>query len=273
MENKRLNSITILAILLAIALSIVSYFGAFVASTYERDAASMAAQGIGQDIVDLFLVVPLLLVTLALVRRNNKAAHFIFSGTVFYIVYSFFIYCFGVHFNNLFLLYCSIAGASFYLFILSLFELNRMDVQKWFSDKMPVRAFTVFFIIVAAMFYMLWLKDIIPAIMSNTIPKSVSDLNLLVNPVHVLDIAFALPGMIITAILIIRKNKIGFILTPVFLVFIIILAIALVAMVISLKFKGITDEASVAGIFMLLAVISAVFLYLYFKNLKKQEAH
>ncbi|WP_296823731.1 hypothetical protein, partial [Sulfurovum sp.] len=99
--------------------------------------------------------------------------------------------------------------------------------------------------------------------------KNVSDYNLLVNPVHVLDIAIALPGLIITSILLIRKHQLGFIFSPVFLVFTIILTIALIAMVIMLKIKGINDETSVAGIFIILTIISSVLLTLFFKNIKK----
>ncbi len=273
MGSKQLKIITTLTVVLSFALAIVSYYGAFVSNTYKRDAASMAAQGIGQDIVDLFFVVPLLIISLVLMYRNNKVAYFIFSGTVFYILYSFFIYSFGVHFNNLFLLYCLTVGASLYTFILIISELNGMDVQNWFSNKVPVRTIGIYFIFIALMFYLLWLKDIIPAILSNTIPKDVSDHNLLVNPVHVLDIAFVLPGLIITAILLIRKHKVGFILTPVFLVFIIILAIALIAMVIMLKIKGISDDTSIAAIFIILAIISIIILGIFLKNIKRNKAN
>jgi len=64
MENRK--AIVLLSTLMAAALAVVSFFGAFDASTYERDAASMAAQGAGQDLVDLVLVVPLLVISLVI---------------------------------------------------------------------------------------------------------------------------------------------------------------------------------------------------------------
>jgi len=106
MQNKQFKILTVLTLLLAIALTIVSFFGAFVKDTYERDSASMAAQGKGQDLVDLFFVLPLLLLSFIFMQRNSKVAYYIYGGTIFYILYSFFIYCFGVYFNKLFLLYC-----------------------------------------------------------------------------------------------------------------------------------------------------------------------
>jgi hypothetical protein len=270
MKKENLKSLTILTLALSITLTIVSYYGAFVPGTYERDAASMAAQGMGQDIVDLFLVVPLLIISLIFMYKEKRAAFFLYSGTVFYILYSFFIYAFGVHFNNLFLLYCATLGLSLYAFIIINIKLSAMNIRDWFSDKMPVRSIGIFMIIVSVMFYMLWLKSIIPAIMTNTVPKDVSDYGLLVNPVHVLDLAIALPGLIIIAILFMKKHTIGFMFAPVVLIFVLILTVALIGMVILMKIKNISDDISLMYIFIVLALISGWFSFLFFKNLKSK---
>jgi len=119
MKINHLKIITILTIILSLVLAVVSFYGIFIPNTYIRETASMAAQGIGQDIFDLFFVIPLLLISLFLVHKEKRTALFIFSGTVLYILYSFFIYCFGLHFNNLFLLYCTTLGLSLYTFILA----------------------------------------------------------------------------------------------------------------------------------------------------------
>ncbi|MBN2104908.1 hypothetical protein JW835_12780 [bacterium] len=272
MEKSSEKIIVILTIILSLTLAIVSYFGAFVPDTYARDEESMAVQGMGQDLVGLFAVVPLLLVSLALVLKHRKTAYFIFCGTVFYILYSFFIYSFGVHFNRLFLLYCVILGTSLYIFILILIQLNRLPVDTWFSEKTPARTIGIYLIIIACMFYLLWLKDVIPAIMNNTVPETVSNYNLLVNPVHVLDMAIVLPGLVITAVLLMKKNRLGLVLTPVLLVFILILAVALAVMVIMMKIKGVSDDTSVAGIFTVIAVISTVILLIFLKSMKKSTA-
>lgn len=252
---------------MAIALAVVSSFGAFDAATYERDAASMAAQGAGQDLVNLVFVVPLLVFTLIFMLRNSRIASLIYGGTVFYILYSFFIYAFGLNFNKFFLLYCLILGSSLYLFILVILELNRMDVQNWFSEKVPTRLTGVYLLLISALFYMLWLKDIIPAVLKNTIPRNVSDYNLLVNPVHVLDLSIALPGLVLTAVLLMKKRRLGYILAPILLVFIIILTVALAGMVMMTNARGITEDMPTAVIFIVLAVISIVILYLFLKNI------
>ena len=268
MQLKQIKLITTLTIILSISLAIVSYFGAFISSTYSRDSISMGVQGMGQDIVDLFIVVPLLILSLIFVRKGKVNSYFIFSGLLFYILYSFVIYSFGVHFNNLFLLYCLTLGTSLYAFIIMVVQLTKLDIQNLFSDNTPTKSISIFLLIIAAMFYMLWLKDIVPAILHNSVPSEVGENSLQVNPVHVLDISIALPGLIITAALLLKKQKLGFIFTPVFLVFIIILAIALIGMVLMLKLKGLNNDISVSIIFSLLAIISSIFLIKYFKSIK-----
>jgi len=259
--------IVILSTVMAIALAIVSFFGAFDAVTYERDASSMAAQGAGQDLVDLVLVVPLLVFSLIFTLRNSRTASLIFGGVVFYILYSFFIYAFGLHFNKFFLLYCLILGCSLYLFILFNLELTRMDVENWFGIKAPTRLTGLYLILISVLFFMLWLKDIIPAVLNDSIPKNVSDYNLLVNPVHVLDLSIVLPGLVVTAVLLMKKRRLGFVLAPLMLVFLIILTIALTGMVMMTRARGITEDTSITIIFIALAVVSLVILYRFLKNI------
>jgi predicted membrane channel-forming protein YqfA (hemolysin III family) len=65
-----------------------------------------------------------------------------------------------------------------------------------------------------------------------------------------------------------RKQRLGIILAPISLVFVIILAIALVGMVMMLKIKGVSDDTSIAGIFIILALLSIVQLLVFLKNLE-----
>jgi len=264
--TKQKNIIIILSLILAVVLAIVSYCGAFISETYQRDTASIAVQGIGQDLVNLFLIVPLLFVALLFIKKDIRAAFLIHGGTLFYILYSFFIYTMGVHFNYLFLLYCITLGLSLYAFIITIYVLSGANVLEWFNEKIPVRTTGVFLIVIAVMFYLLWLKEVLPAVLNNSVPKSVSDYKLLVNPVHVLDISIVLPGLLISAILLFKRSKFGYIFSVIALEFIVLLAIALIAMVIMLQVRGISDDSSVAGIFAVLAVIGLVLLGLIYKN-------
>ncbi|NOY38020.1 MAG: hypothetical protein GXO83_10670 [Chlorobi bacterium] len=264
-------SVIFTAILL-ITLSVISVLGVFIPETYSRETASLAAQGMGQDFINLFIVVPLLFIILLIKPYNRIMPGFIYGGLLLYILYSFFIYSFGIHFNRLFILYCLTLGLSFYAFVFHLHEFSPKVSEKTFGPKIPAKITAIFFMFIALVFYMLWLKDIIPALIHNTVPEQVHKDNLLVNPVHVVDLAFALPALIITAILLFKKHRIGYLFAPVWLGFCILLGLALTGMVVALKIKGISEDLSVAFVFVTISLVSLVLLWGWLKNIK-QENH
>jgi len=261
----------ILTILLAISLAIVSVAGAFFPETYSRDSPSMGAQGVGQDLVDLIVGVPLLLLSFYYTSRGNRVASLIYGGTLFYIMYSFIIYCFGINFNRFFLFYCLTLSLSLYSFILFFSELRQQKVEEWF-DRAPVRWVSVYLVVVALIFYMLWLKSIVPAILNNQVPADVSDYNLLVNPVHVIDLVFVLPGLILGALLIRRKLGLGYIIASIALVFMVLLTLALAAMVLLLVIKGINEDFTVAIVFGALTITSVIFTLLLLRSVKANRS-
>jgi hypothetical protein len=267
MQITHLKTLRILTVLLALSLSIVSIAGAFFPNTYERDSVSMAAQGAGQDLVDLFVGVPLLLVTFFLAANGNRKAALVYAGTLAYIMYSFIIYCFGVYFNQFFLLYCLTLSLSLYAFILVFSDLKHQQVETWF-EQAPVRMISVYMSFVALVFYALWLKSLVPAVLHNEIPTEVSDYNLLVNPVHVIDLVFALPGLLIGSVLIWRRQGVGFIISSLALVFMVLLTLALAAMVLMLVVRGISEDFTIAIVFGILSIASVTVLVLMFRKIK-----
>jgi hypothetical protein len=264
------RTLRILVLLLAVSLAVVSVAGAFFPSTYERDSASMAAQGAGQDLVDLVVAVPMLLVTFFLAVRGSRKAAFLLAGTLAYIMYSFVIYCFGLYFNRFFLLYCLVLGLSLYAFILVFSDLKKLKVEEWFEEA-PVRLISGYMVFVSLVFYILWLKSLVPAILHNEIPREVSEYKLLVNPVHVIDLAFALPGLLIGSVLLWRKAASGYIIAAVSLVFMVLLTLAMAAMVIVLVLREINEDFTVAIVFGVLSILSALMLILLFHRIKSSS--
>lgn len=264
---KHIKILRILTVLLALSLAIVSIAGAFFPETYARDSASMGAQGVGQDLVDLFLGVPLLLISFYFAARGNRLFTLVYGGTLFYILYSFIIYCFGVYFNSYFLIYCLTLSLSLYAFIVLFSDLRGQQVEGWF-EKAPVKLVSFYLILVALIFYVMWLKSLVPALINQEIPREVSDYNLLVNPVHVIDLAFALPGLIIGAVLLRKNLGLGYMIASFALVFTVLLTLALVAMVVLLVIRQINEDFTVAFVFGGLSVCSMILSYLLFRTLK-----
>lgn len=268
MQKKNDPIILLFSVPMALITAIVSYSGIFIESTYVRENTLYAVQGIGQDSVNLFIVVPILLITATFAWRKSKLGLLIWSGAVFYLAYSYTIYCFGLHFNNLFIAYCMILGLSFYSLIYFVFISLKEDVTEWFTTKVSTKSTGIFLIVIAVLFYFIWLSEIIPAILINATPKSIIESGLLINPVHVLDIAICLPALIITGIALIKKKNIGFLLAPTMMIFCIFMAIVIAAMVFVMKAKGFEANLNLTIVFGLITLISSIFLLQYLKKLK-----
>src|SRR5450432_4180182 len=86
-----------LSLLLAVLIIITSCLGLFVPEMYTRETPNWQAQSIGQDIVNLFLVVPALIISSLLAYYKNKKALLLRPGVLLYLIYTFIIFCFDVH--------------------------------------------------------------------------------------------------------------------------------------------------------------------------------
>src|SRR6185503_6591905 len=193
----------LLSLLLAVLLIIANGTGVMMPEVmYAKENSSWFAQSVGLDIADLVLVFPTLVITANLIYRNSRRALLVWGGVMAYLIYTFLIYCFAVHFNQLFIVYCFILGLSFYLF--TWFILSHIPISDWVDDKFPRKTIAVYMIVVASVFYILWLMQIIPPSLKRTVPAETVNAGLVTNPVHVLDLSICLPGIALTGILLLR---------------------------------------------------------------------
>ncbi len=270
MITERFNKVLpALSLVLAFFTFIVSYLGVFVAGTYSRETANWTAQAIGQDVVNLFLIVPLLIVLSALTYRKYTVAVFVWAGAMLYLVYSYAIYSFSLHFSELFLVYCLIFGLSTYSFLYFLYVFIDVPIATWFKEEIHVRVAGGFLIIIAVLFYVVWLSAIIPALATNTTPQDITVAGLLTNPVYVLDLSFFLPGFMVAALLALKKKGIGLLLVPSLISFIVLMTSAIAGINAGMYFYAVASDFTVALVMSVLSVVSVVVLAVYLRSVQK----
>ncbi len=267
-EQKQGKMILVLSLLVLILLFITSYAGIFIPETYARNTQSFRAQGIGQDIVNLFIIIPLFLIATILYYKGNKRAILIWGGVLLYLIYSFVIYCLAQPFNFLFLVYCAILGLSFYSGLYFMLTMINKPIKSWYKGEIPVKLVSTFFIVVAILFYFVWLSEVIPASINNEVPQSVIENGVNTNPVHVLDLSILLPALLITAILLLKGHKFGYLLTPILLIFFILMTLAILGMVLAMSLEGVAADIGLTVIFLVITVISALIALVIFKPIK-----
>jgi len=243
----------------AVLVMVAAAGGLFVPAIYGRETASWTAQGLGQDVVDLVLAGPALAIAAAFALAGGRRARIVTTGLLLYTTYSFAIYAFAVHFNALFLVYCAVLGGSTFALVASLRALAADSPASWFAPGAPLRAASVTLYAIAGVFGALWLAQIVPALVAGRDPAGLAETGLMVNPVHVLDLALLLPAMIVAASGLRHRRPLALVLAPVLLVFAVMMAIAIAGMVVAMSLRGLaTDPTPVIAMAVIATASGAV---------------
>jgi hypothetical protein len=245
----------------------VSGRGLLVPEFYVRESLNWQAQSVGQDMLDAFLIVPVLVVSSIGAWKNKRIALPIWAGVNLYLVYTFLIYCFDVHFNNLFLVYCAILGLSIYSLAWYFYkQAVEMDMQIQVPGSFfPVKLTAVYFIGISCLFCFLWLSEIIPSVIHKQTPILLKETGLLTNPVYVIDLAVLLPALFITGVLLSRKKILGYRLAPSLLTFMFLMDCTIGFLAEYMKYKGIESGSVIAIVMSGLALFTLVLLAAFLK--------
>ncbi|MCK7530823.1 MAG: hypothetical protein MZV63_07140 [Marinilabiliales bacterium] len=94
---------------------------------YYYDTVSSAAQQQGNDVVTLFIALPLLVVSSWMTFRDSLRGRLLLTGTIGFFLYTYLSMCMLTAFNALFLVYVAIFGLSLYAFILCMMAFDLED--------------------------------------------------------------------------------------------------------------------------------------------------
>lgn len=207
-----------LSVVAAVLASATSLAGILWPATYARETPAWAVQAVGQDAANL-LVVVVLLTGAERARRGSMRGLLVWLGCLLYLVYAFAIYSFAVHFNTLFLAYVAVLGLSFYALVGALAGVDMDSVAAPLRDHPQRRSAAALLVAIGVVFAALWLAQIVPHLLDHTTPADLAATGLWTNPVHVLDLAFLLPAMIVVGVLLPRQHPWGLLLAVPMLVF------------------------------------------------------
>ena len=204
---------------------------------YRHMSADVAPQGRAQDVVTLVAAIPLLLIALAWSRGGSVRARLLLAGTVMYFLVTYIFYLAMGTYNVFFLAYVALTGcaaATLALLLIGLQPVIRGSAQ---YTQPAFRHAGTFLIVNAVAITILWLGVVLPPLLDGSIiPLSVQHYTTLI--VQGFDLALLLPLAFITGIQCRRGTVFGFMLGPVYLVFLAILMTALTAKIIAMAMLG-----------------------------------
>ncbi|MGC4038594.1 MAG: hypothetical protein QM764_21705 [Chitinophagaceae bacterium] len=250
----KLSGITIPQVIFILFSGIISLVNPAI---YGAESANWRLQSRVQDLINCTVLVPVLLLSFYLARRGSYRACNIWGGANIYLVYTYFIYCFDLHFNPFFLMYCIILGLSFYSTALFFYQQITGGTLPAGSQKRGAKAAGLFFIIISLLFSIAWIGNILPAMLHAEPPAEIIDANIPTNPVHVLDLSIFLPGIFLTGVLLLKADATATKLAPAISVFISLMSITIAGLLISRE-TTILFNAAGAAVLLLIAVVSCV---------------
>jgi hypothetical protein len=199
------------AVLLAVTLYGLLVEGAYRVPLGVRESLPETLRG--QDLLTL-LTVPILLWASVRARAGSLRAHIVWLALLFYVAYTYLMYV-VTPFNDVFLLYVAAIGLASYGLLNGLLRIDVTVASAAFTE-FPRRGLGAFLLAVGALFVTLWLAQVLPAI-PGEVPEGLIVYDI-PNTVHVLDLAFVLPLMIATGVLLFRGQQVAPVLATLLLV-------------------------------------------------------
>lgn len=238
---------------------------------YRHMTTNVAVQGIAQDYITLFVAIPMLIISFYFALKSNLKAKLIFSGALLYFLLTYLFYLAMALYNEIFLIASVTLFCSLFAFILNIISFDFAFVKSLFPKQRIIYRASIFLIIIATMMSLLWLCVIIPPMIDGSFyPKGLSHYSTMI--VQGYDLGIFLPLAFISGILGLQRNEYAYVFVPTYLIFLIILMIALVSKIVFMARIG---ENVIPTIFVIpsILVISLFFAIKVFENMKTKPSH
>ncbi|MDH5654962.1 MAG: hypothetical protein OEZ34_03580 [Spirochaetia bacterium] len=199
---------------------------------YFRDSEIMAAKSHYLDLINLFIVVPAGLVLFFLVMKGSYWAKLSILGIMAYLAFMFGFNALSLFFNKLFLVYIALFSLNIFGI---LFGYNNVRQSGTFpEDRFIIKVSAVLLMLFAVPVYFFWLIEVIASTVNNTVPETISNMNIPANVVHVFDMGFALPVIIYGSVLLLKGKNSGLVISAIMATFVFFICISLLGMEVGL---------------------------------------
>jgi hypothetical protein len=152
-----------------------------------------------------------------------------------------------------------------FLYILTLFSLHFENLSKFFDTILPVKLLGGFLIFNALAIGGMWLQVVVPPLINDVLPIDLDHYTTLI--VQGLDLALFLPISFISGVFMVKKLPLGYLLGPVYFVFLTLLMTALTGKIIGMALVGV-NVIPVIFIIPTINLITILCSIIIFKNIK-----
>lgn len=182
---------------------------------YRFNGEAVAAEGVGWDLVTLFLVVPALFIALPALRRGSTRAILFSTGVLAYFLYQYAEYSMFLAYGPLFLLYVATFATNLTGIALLASRLDLAAVAAGVDARFPRRAVTAFGVFVAILLAGMWLPLIARSVGQVVVPELDGATTLVV---QAFDLGFLVPLGLFSAATAWRRMPVGYVLGAILVV-------------------------------------------------------
>ena len=197
---------------------------------YRFNSQRLVAEGIGWDLVTLFLAVPVTVAALFGLARGTLRGRLLAAGMFAYFFYQYLMYATTWAFGPLFLLFVAIYGASLGCIAWIVSTISLASLPTRFSGRFPARGIGIFSVVIAVVLVGMWLTRIVPAMQGEIDGVLLGQTTLVV---QALDLGIVVPMAFFAGVLAWRRRPVGYLLAALFVVKGVAMAAAITAMVVS----------------------------------------
>jgi hypothetical protein len=257
-------------------LLVVVALGAGVASLARPDLIHGPAVSVGSlrgtGLVMVVVAIPLLLASMAAVRSGSLLGLLGWLGALAFIAYQAVLFLFGSPFNGLFPLYVGMLSFSGWGLIALAPRVPVGDVAARFGPRTPVRLVAGYLVGMACLFYLLWLRAILPALFASEAPAFLVGTGMTTGPGQIMDLAFLLPLCLLTGFRAWKRRPVGMVLAGTLLV---MLAVETASIGVDQWFGSAADpaspvaSASLVPVFALVTLVGNTVLVLFMRGARE----
>jgi len=201
----------ILSTLIAVLATIASTSGLLLTGLY-RDNLFVTSAWKGNDLITLFIAIPILIVAMTFSKRGSLKASLIWMGVLDYMLYNYAFYLFGAAFNWFFLLYVTLLGLSIFALIFGLIDLDLEGITGQILERMPVGWIGAYLLFVAVGLSLIYILQSLGFIFTGDVPAIVTNTGHPTNIVFALDLTLLVPFLFLGAIWLIKRKPWGYVL-------------------------------------------------------------
>jgi hypothetical protein len=224
----------------------------------------------GTALVIMVIAVPALFISMYFASRNSARALVVWLGAVGYIIYQAVLLLFGTPFNSLFLIYVAMLSLGFWSAVALVRRIDLAAFSARFDENLPARGIAIYAAVLALINALVWLRTIVPAILSDSPDAFLEGSGMTTNPVFVQDLALWLPLLTAAAWWLWKRRPWGELIVGAMLVMLVLESVGIAA---DQWFGAMADPstpfASMAAVplFLVVAMVGAVPLFFYFRHL------